>query len=192
MILAVEDIVTEAVAKKLVTTVRPDLAITAVIGHRGKGYIQGRARELNRSAGSLKVLILTDLDSPSTCPPELRASWFGTTMPHALFRVAVMEVESWVLADRQRAASMLGVPVDRIPANTDRIGHPKQHIVNLARRSRFTDVRQELVPAPRSTAVVGPAYNPRIVAFITESWNPIAGAPVSESLARAIDRISRW
>jgi|SRR5262245_29504575 len=134
MIVAVEDVITEAIGRKLVATVRPDLEITAVIGHRGKGYLQSRARELNRSARSLDMLIITDLDSGSECAPDLRTRWFGNRAPHALFCVAVMEVESWVLADRQRVASMLGVSVDRIPRNTDAIPDPKQHIVSLARR----------------------------------------------------------
>lgn len=192
MILAVEDVITEAVARKIVSAIRPDLAITNVIGQRGRGYIQRRARELNRSATSLKVLIIADLNSASTCAPDLRLSWFGTARPHALFRVAVMEVESWVLADRPHAASMLGVPVDRIPMKTDEIRDPKEYIVRLARRSRFPRIRRELVPDRGSTATVGPAYNPRLIAFITNTWDPIAGAHVSESLARAIHRIEGW
>jgi hypothetical protein len=100
-----------------------------------------------------------------------------------------MEVESWVLADRAQFSSFLSVPEHRIPANTDQIPQPKEFIVTLARRSRRKDIREDLVPAVGSTAPVGPAYNPRLAAFVVDSWDPTAASGASPSLARAVERL---
>lgn len=190
MILAIEDSLSEAVVRKLLSVVRPDIPVTVAIGNRGKGYLQNRARELNRTAASVPVFLLTDLDRPQPCPAELMRLWLrALPQRHLLFRVAVMEVESWVMADRARFSEFLSVPEHRIPANTDEIPLPKEHIVTLARRSRRKDIREDLVPAVGSTAAVGPAYNPRLATFVDSIWNPIAASEASPSLHRAIERL---
>jgi hypothetical protein len=98
---AVEDLVSAAAAEKVIRAVRPHEPIQAVVGLRGKEYLKGRARELNRAAVSVAVLMLVDLDTPEYCPPALVHQWFGTKQPNLSFRVAVMEVEAWPLADRE-------------------------------------------------------------------------------------------
>lgn len=189
MLLAIEDAVSEAIARKVVAVVRPDITITAALGRQGSGYLRGRARELNRSAASMRVLLLTDLDSAEQCAPDVVRSWFGTTTPNVIARVAVMEIESWVLADRVEAAAFLGVPSHRIPSDTDGISDPKEFLVNLARRSRSSRIRDQLVPTTGSTATVGPAYNPRVSEFVVGAWDPERAASASDSLRRAIARI---
>lgn len=149
MILAIEDVLSEAVARKMVASFRADVEVSTVIGRRGNTYLQGKARELNRTARTQPVMLIIDLDSPQNCPPALIAEWLGAQpQPHLLFRIAVMEVESWVLADRERIAAALAIPEHRVPLHTDSIGDPKQFLINLARRSRIRDVREDLVPAP--------------------------------------------
>jgi hypothetical protein len=191
MILAIEDPLSEAVALKLIADVRSDLLITTVMGRRGNSYLRGKARALNQTARTVPVMLLTDLDDPSECAPHLRSSWLGAAPhPQLLFRVAVMEIESWVLADRDAIATHLGVPAHRIPANTDTIADPKQFLVNLARRSRSAETRAALVPTPGSTARVGASYNPRLIAFVADTWSHRRAAKASPSLAKAIHRLS--
>ena len=190
MIIAVEDPLSEALTRKLFAEVRPDLAITTLLGNRGNGYLRLKARELNRAAARSPVFLLTDLDSPTACPPRIIADWLrAEPARNLLFRVAVIEVESWVLADRERVAAFLGVPEHRIPANTDSIPDPKQFLVNLARRSRAADVRTDMVPAAGSTALVGPLYNPRLVSFVATNWSSARARTASESLRRTVDRL---
>ena len=190
MILAVADPLSEAVVRKILSVVRPEISVTVAIGNRGKGYLQNHAGELNRTARSVPVFLLTDLDTPLSCPAGLIGTWLSAPVqPNLLFRVAVMEVESWVLADRAAFASFLSVPDHRIPVQTDGIRQPKEFIVNLARRSRRKDVRADLVPEAGSTSAVGPAYNPRLIVFVSEVWDPIAAAAASPSLARTVDRL---
>lgn len=190
MIIAVEDPLSEAVTRKLVAEVRPDLAITGFIGNRGNGYLRAKARELNRVAAKVPTFLLADLDSPAACPPSLIADWLPLQLAaNLLFRVAVIEVESWVLADREQVAVFLGVPEHRIPIHTDTISDPKQFLVNLARKSRSAGLREDLVPAVGSTALVGPMYNPRLVAFVAEHWSATRAREASGSLARTVERL---
>lgn len=190
MILAIEDALSEAVLQKLVRVYRSDLTVSSVLGGRGNGYLRAKARELNRVAGELPVFLLTDLDTATECPASIVSTWLG--MPpqrKMMFRVAVMEVESWLLADRERVTALMGVPDHRVPENTDSIPDPKQFLVNLARRSRSAAIKHDLVPAPGSTARVGPAYNARMTEFVQKTWSPTRALPFSPSLARAIERL---
>lgn len=190
MIVAVEDPLSEAITRKLLAEVRPDLPVTTVLGNRGNGYLRAKAREMNRVAAKLPVFLLTDLDSPARCPPSVIAEWLSARpAENLLFRVAVVEVESWVLADREQAAAFIGVPDHRIPLDTDAIPDPKQFLVNLARRSRSADLRTDLVPAAGSTATVGPMYNPRLGFFVSKHWSAIRARTASASLDRTVERL---
>lgn len=191
MIIAVEDPLSEAVTRKLFAEIRPELPITSLLGNRGNRYLRAKARELNRVAAKVPTFLLTDLDSPAVCPPGLISDWLpDQPAANLLFRVAVIEVESWVLADRERVAEFLGVPEHRIPAQTDTIGDPKQFLVNLARKSRSAALRSDLVPATGSTAAVGPMYNARLTAFVAAYWSAIRASQASGSLSRTVDRLS--
>lgn len=190
MIAAVEDPLAEAVLRKLVAVVRPDLTIWQVMRKNGSGYVRSRARELNRAAHQMAVFILVDQDRPVPCPADLVRSWLGApSARNLLFRTAVFETESWIMADRAAFAEFLRVPATALPENPDVILQPKELVVSLARRSRRRDIRDDLVPAPGSTAKVGPAFNPRLTEYVTSSWDPVRAAEVSASLHRAVVRL---
>jgi hypothetical protein len=58
-----------------------------------------------------------------------------------MVRVAVREVESWVLADRRRIANFLSAPLNSIPMDPEQLDDPKMALLTLARahaRSRRT------------------------------------------------------
>ena len=135
--------------------------------------------------------MLTDLDSPQNCPPQLIQSWISAPLNSGFFlRVAVMEVESWIMADRSALAEFLSIPVDRIPSNPDAIDNPKEFLVSLARLSKKKRVRDQLVPAlGATTARVGPEYNSRFSEFVRAHWDLERAAVVSPSLKRTLDRI---
>ena len=98
--LAVEDVLSDAVATKILESCGFEIA--ARLKQQGNTYLKQKAPELNRAAARNRpVFLLTDLDSPKNCPLDLIQSWIkGSPKPGFFFRVAVMEVESWVLADR--------------------------------------------------------------------------------------------
>lgn len=190
MILAIEDSVSEVVARKLLSVIRPDLKIGVAIGNCGKSYLRNKARELNRTARSMPVFMMVDLDIRHPCPAEVLVAWLhGAPEAYMLFRVAIMEVESWILADRARFSSFLGIPLHRIPNDTDGIDNPKEFLVNIARKSRRRYIRDDLVPPVGSSTKVGPAYNLRLSAFVLAQWDPTAASASSQSLRRAIMRL---
>lgn len=190
MIAAVEDPLAEAVLRKLVGVLRPDLTIWQVLRKNGSGYLRSRARELNRTAHQVPVFILADQDRPEPCPADLIRNWLGVPpAPSLLFRVAVMETEAWIMADRDAFAAFLRVPANAVPENPDAVREPKELVVSMARRSRRRDIREDLVPASGSTAKVGPAFNPRLTEFVATAWNPVRAAEASASLRRAVTRL---
>ena len=110
VLLAVEDKLSDAVATKILK--KHGFKIVKRIGFRGNDYLRQKAKGLNQNARKPhNVFMLTDLDSPKICPPELIQSWIQGSLNLGFFlRVAVMEVESWVMADQSAFAEFLRIP----------------------------------------------------------------------------------
>src|ERR1035441_9429449 len=70
------------------------------------------------------------------CVPEVLPRWLPAPSRLMRLRVAVRELESWLLADSERIAKFLGVAVAEIPADPDSVPDPKRLMVQLARSSR--------------------------------------------------------
>ena len=190
-IIAVEDKLSEAVSTKILE----DLGIDVIqcLGLRGKGYLQRKAQSLNQTVKGFPVFMLTDQDSPNQCPPQLIQSWLqGEQNPNLFLRVAVMEVESWVMADRKGFANFLSIPLHRVPQDTDAIPQSKEFLVSLGRLSRRTSLREDIVPTPGSTSKVGPGYNSRLVEFVYDHWSIKLAASVSISLKRTLARLNSF
>lgn len=189
VVLAVEDRLSDAVATKILEEF--GVEIVKRIGYQGKSYLERKTPEFNRAANGVTVFMLTDLDSPQDCPPRLILSWIrGALNPRFCFRVAVMKVESWVMADRVGFAAFLSIPSHRIPSPTDDILNPKEFLVSLARRSRNTRLKEALVPTQNNkTAKTGNEYNPRLIQFVRDHWDLERAASTSPSLKRTVDRI---
>jgi len=192
MIAAVEDAISEALVRRLVAEVRPDLTLYQVLRKNGQGYIRQKARALNNTAHSIPVFILVDQDRADPCPSDLIQEILPVPhSPQLLFRVAVMEAESWVLADAGNLATFLGVSRGHVPVAPDQIPHPKEMIVALAARSHTREIRDDLVPRPGDIRKVGAAYNPRLIGFIEKQWDMHAAAAASPSLRKAVNRLRR-
>lgn len=192
VILVVEDRLTDAVSTKILQHF--DIEIVQRVIYEGNSYLQRKASSYNRAAHQeCGVLMLTDLDSPNLCPPTLIQSWVKGHLNRWFFlRVAVMEIESWIMADRQAVSEFLAIPIDRIPRNTDEITDPKEYLVSLARRSRKTRLREALVPSRNDkSAKTGNGYNPRLIQFVREHWNLERAATASPSLKRTLDRLAQ-
>jgi hypothetical protein len=105
------------------------------------------------------------------------------------FRVAVRQVESWLLADRERLAKFLAVSTAKIPPVPEAINNPKNTVIELARQSRRREIREDMVPRPGSARAVGPAYTARLIEFVIggeRGWRPDVAARHSESLNRSL------
>jgi len=193
MIVAVEDLIGEAIARKLIKTYVPSVSHVSVLKLAGNTYLKSKAKELNRAARNIPVLMITDLDSPAMCARGLIDEWVGGALSASfLFRVAVMEIESWVIADREKFAEFLAIPPHLIPDPTDSIANPKEFVLTLASRARSKELRADLLPALGSFAKTGPAYNPRITEFVNKNWSARRAVRSSPSLRRTVERLKMF
>ncbi len=146
---------------------------------------------LDMAHNGLPVLIVTDLDKID-CPMALIESWF----PHGLvrnllFRVAIKEAESWLLADRDALSREFSVSKSRFPLLPDHEPDPKNLVIQLAKRSKKRDV-QSIVPEQGSTATVGPEYNNFLCNFLRSKWNLHDATQNSQSLHRTVQRLQHY
>ena len=165
-----------------------------VYGKRGKQYIQSRLNGYNNAAQNAPWVVLVDLDFDADCAPPFRAMWMPQPALMMCFRVAVREIEAWLLADRMRIAEFLAVDSRRVPTDVEAIPDPKHTVLQLAHVSRRKALRQDMVPRPRSGRGAGPAYNSRLIQFVTDSkkgWRPEVAAGTSESLRRCLNCLGR-
>ena len=188
--LVIEDELSEVVIRRLLADTDRDYCVGSSYGRSGFGYLRKTANNWNAAAGAgTPILLLTDLDQHD-CPPQLIDEWLNHPChENFLFRVAVREVESWVLADREGFAQFLGISSQLVPLQPDHVADPKQTLINLARRSRRRPLKESLVPRTGSTATQGPDYNGCLGDFVRAQWNSNAAKDRSPSLNRAWQRI---
>lgn len=106
--------------------------------------------------------------------------------PHLCFRIAVRQIEAWLMADAETLAAFLGVARTRVATPPEQLVNSKEAMVNMARRSRKMAVRQDMVPREASGRSVGPAYTSRLTEYVETLWRPDVAALHAESLRRAI------
>lgn len=190
--LAIEDELSEAVLRRLLRDAGRGYSIGTAYGRSGFGYLRKTIAGWNQAARGRPFIVLTDLDD-ADCPPSLINDWLTAPKhPNLLFRVAVREVEAWLLSDTIHFARYLGCPVRQMPDDPDRLADPKRALVGLARRSRFAEIRARVVPKSGSTAQQGPDYNACLSAFVRESWNIVDAAAKSPSLMRTVTRLRQF
>ena len=158
----------------------------------GFGYLRRTISGWNAAARGIPFIVLTDLDN-CDCPARLISEWLTAPKhPNLLFRIAVREVESWLIADKANLARFLGLDHRMVPDNCDYLADPKAEVITLARRSRTRIIRDGIVPRVASTAKQGPDYNGLLGAFVRKDWNPDAAGSRSPSLARTIARLAAF
>lgn len=184
---AVEGPIDAAVLRRLVE--REGATIGTVYGQKGKSALRRDVAGYNNAARFSPWMILADLDCDADCAPLLRAEWLPHPAPRMCLRFAVREVEAWLLADREGVADFLGVSIARIPAQPESIDDPKLEVVNLARRSRRSTIREELAPRPDSGRTVGPLYVSRIIEFALNVWRPEEAMRRADSLRRCSEHL---
>jgi hypothetical protein len=190
--IAVEDLLSEAVAKRLLADSGRNFSIGVVFNRGGNGYLRKTVQGWNNAAKSVPFFLLTDLDADA-CASALMASWLPDSVhPNLIFRVAVREVESWLLADRISFSSFLGVSGSRLPERPDELSDPKSTLVELVSKSRHNLVKARIVPRPNSTAKQGRDYNGCLCEFVMKKWTPDQAALNSPSLDRCRRRLAEF
>lgn len=184
----VEGNVDEAVAQTLASCTGFSAAQVYVKGGRAK--IAAKVRDYFRTAGRHPWFVLVDLDG-DPCPSGLLRSWsVFSHAPSFVCRVAVREIEAWLLADRERFAHFLKVSPATLPAALpEDVAVPKRFIVELAARSRSREIQSDMQPTVRSKRREGPAYSSRLREFIGSYWRPHEARAQSQSLDSCMTRL---
>lgn len=130
------------------------------------------------------IILITDLDQ-SACAPTLIADWLqGAAKPaEFVFRVAVREVESWIIADHDALRALMGPRIRSLTDDPDGLSDPKRTLLRIAEKAP-RDVRLDLVARRNAVASQGLGYNARLCEMVREHWSPSRAARRSPSLAR--------
>jgi len=187
-----EDVLHEEVVKRIIRQFPAKYEVVGYDCRGGMGRISDSITAINRVARSFPHLVIVDLDQ-RVCAGGLINEWLNGYQEHNLIlRVAVREVEAWLLADNRSISEFLGVSRAIIPGDVEAILDPKQTLINIARKSRFRKIREGIVPQIGTTATIGREYNGLLSAFIEAKWDPSVAKENSLSLEKAISAISSF
>ena len=182
-----EDKLTQAVLHKCVAEFLPDYKVLRSEVKGGRGNVQRELAAYSNLAKIMPVLIGVDLDH-DICAPTLLTKWQTdyVVRENLLIRIAVREIESWVLADRKRFAKFVGAESDDIPGAPDDLDDPKLALLKIARATANVELKRDLIPRNFSQYPrIGPAYNLQMCKFVSEKWRPHVALKRSDSLKRA-------
>jgi hypothetical protein len=185
-----EDEPTWAVMQKMLSQYPERFCIQNNIPCNGYGKIRKKIGIYNNAARNNYFFIITDLDT-GECAPSLIREW----LPHEqsqkmFFRVAVKEVESWLLADRDNIARFIGVRKELMSFRPDEISDPKNELISLVRIKGKKSLRSDIVPIDRN-AKQGPGYNMQLREFIKKHWDISNARKYSPSLERAVKALQK-
>jgi len=191
--LAVEGTLDEIVLRQLLKQSSKAFEVTACYGRQGKDHLRQNIGRFNQAAVHKPFIVLADLDDED-CPPGLIGRWLPSGRHNNLvLRIAVKEVESWLLADAERFADFLGVRTDRMPQSPDTTPDAKGFLVDLAKRSRKRGIRDDIIPISGTTAQVGRNYVGQLMRFATTSWQiDTTACQRSLSLHKAMTALERF
>jgi len=187
---AVEGLVDEAVVKRLIVEAGGEIG--PIYGKKGKPLLKQRIKGYNNAALHHPWIVLVDLNHEANCPPPLKDTWLPDPGAFMCFRIAVREIEAWLMADRERFASFFRVRLSDVPTDPELLDDPKEKVIELSRQSRSRDIRLDMVPRPGSGRKIGPAYVSRIIEFVSDpirGWRPDRAVRSSDSLSRCLTRM---
>lgn len=191
--LAVEDDLSEWVVRRVLSDRPVEYAIGAVFGRTGFGYLKKQAPAFNNAAKGCVFLLLTDLDR-CVCPPQLIEEWLGQPRhPHLLLRVAVREVESWILGDAAGLCKCLGLRKRAVYQDPEQLADPKNELLKLAMTSPRRTMREAVVwkDEPSGKLFQGPDYNATLARFVAKEWNLQHARSTCRSLDRFFNALGR-
>jgi len=166
-----------------------------VFGQTGKTDVVSRLPRYNAAARYSPWFALCDLNGDAECAPLYKTQVLPNPSPWMVFRIAVREVEAWLLADRKNFSAFLGVRMADLPMRAERVHNPKETVVRIARRSRYRRIREEIIPRAGSGATVGPGYTGTLAEFVGHPeqvrWDPAEAASRAPSLSSCLSALER-
>ncbi|WP_152521875.1 hypothetical protein [Pantoea sp. AS-PWVM4] len=187
---ATEDVLSEAVALKLISLTNGRLIVSQKLRKNGFGYLKSKFPNFCNLSQNMPVILITDLDN-CPCAPSLINNWKNGAVipPNLIFRVAVREVESWILADHVGLSDFFKIPAKAIPMIPDDLPNPKSTLLSLAKKAP-RDLKNGLIAKKGTLAIQGTEYNIILSDFVNRIWDPRRAAENSDSLSRAIKRVT--
>lgn len=187
--LATEDVLSEAIGLRLLAELPIPVMPSPLLRRDGFGYLRSRMDNWRQLAQRQIVLVLTDLDKVA-CPIALKEDWLGNkpSPERLMLRIAVREVESWLLADHEAVRKLIGNK-GSLPPEPDDLPDPKQQLLKLAKRAA-RQVRDDLVKETGTVASQGVGYNTRLTDLVRSEWSPERAAQRSPSLRRTRARLN--
>jgi hypothetical protein len=161
------------------------MVITDELDMAGKHPLDSMLSGFNDAAKGSPWLVIRDLDYDASCAPSYLAEIAFRPSLWMCFRLAVREIEAWLIADRRAFAEYLKVPLTRIPLDPDAERDPTRTIVDLAQRSTSASIRNRIVPKPGYRTQVGRQYETCLIDFAVNHWSLERACKNSESLRRA-------
>jgi len=163
--------------------------VANVYGQTGCDFIDTNITGYNNAARFSPWFVLRDLDN-AACAAQLAASLLPTPARWMRFRIAVRELEAWLLGDGKALSGYLRVSAAVIPTDPEGLDDPKQTLVDIARRSTNSAIRDDMVPDHGVSAVVGPGYVGRISEFALKHWRPEVARTQCPSLDKCLTRVA--
>ena len=159
----------------------------SVTSANGKGAIDRDIKKYWEAARVLPYVIFRDLDQDGEgCPVTLRAELVEHTpgeSPDLLIRIVDQCIESWILADRQGVAEFCKRPIVSVRPCDSR---PKDHLLRLFQKAQFKDA----VLREGGKLRFGTAYKMHLQNLMTHHWSIERAAAESDSLRRALKRLT--
>ncbi len=188
--LVYEDQISEFVMIKLVNSTGK-YRIVNTYSEGGFGYIKKNLNGFNTASKGCPFFVLTDLDTVE-CAPSLIQNWLKVpSHPNLLFRVAVREVEAWLLADIEGFSIYTGISIANLSKNPEELVDPKLELLNLIRKCRKRDIREDILPRDEFAAI-GPNYNGRLAEYVSLFWSIERASKRSKSLQKALQHLQRF
>lgn len=172
-----------------------NLPIGLVRGQKGKNYLLKELAKYNQAANFANWVVTIDLDQDADCAVSYIQSILSAPSTGMKLRIAVREIEAWLMADREHLAKYLNIAVENIPLNPDEDADPKATLLDLVKRSRKTSLQKDMLPRKGSGRKVGEGYVSRIAEFVNHpdyAWRPDVAAENSDSLNRCLNALRSW
>lgn len=188
--LATEDALSEAIGKRLLMDAGYGFEPSPLLRKNGFGYLRSRMDSWCEMAKRKPILLITDLDT-AACPQALREDWIGSRKPaeNLVLRIAVREIEAWLLADHQAFRTLIGNR-GTLPPDPDLLADPKQFLLRLVAKQARREIREDLVANAGAIASQGIGYNSRLCQLVATVWDPARASTRSRSLQKARNRIA--
>ena len=193
-----EDLLSEEVTCRLLAESNRPFSVTArfpqedrISASRGNSYIEKKIGGFNNAGRTRPFFVLLDLDTRNCAPVYIRQLLPSGMSQYLLLRIAVREVESWLLADREGFSQFLGIALNLVPKEPDYIPDPKKALFDLVAKSRHRRLREAILPT-HSTARCGPDYNGTLIRYLTDKWDLSRAAACSGSLSRTVRALNNF